>query len=153
MITLVIVAVDRITKFYIEEYLEIGETVPVIRGFFDITRVNNIGAAFGMLKGFNILFMAAALAVMVLFVYFYSEIVKENYLIIASSFILGGTVGNLMDRIYFGYVIDYLNLSFWPTFNLSDAFLTIGVFMLMLYLWRMKDTTRHVEGHDRYKRY
>ncbi|MFC1723595.1 signal peptidase II [Nanoarchaeota archaeon] len=150
-ITIAIVAVDRITKFYIEELLYISESIPVIPNIFSITRINNTGAAFGLMKGYNILFFIAALAVFVLFIMYYKEIVKDNYLMITASFILSGTIGNTLDRLYFGYVVDYLNLSFWPTFNLSDVFLTIGTIMLIWYMWGLKQPEK--KGQRWYDRY
>lgn len=145
LITIAVIATDRITKFYIEEFLELGESINVISSVFSITRVNNVGAAFGMLKGYSFVFIIAALAVIIMFIYFYSEIIKNNYLIISSSLILGGTIGNMLDRIYFGYVIDYLNIAFWPTFNISDACLTVGVFMLAIYFWKSSEKPEHKE--------
>lgn len=150
LITLAVIAVDRITKFYIEEFLEIGESISVIDGLLSITRINNVGAAFGMLQGFNFLFIIAAIAVMGLFVYFYSDIVKKNYLMISSSLILGGTVGNMMDRLYFGYVIDYIDFSFWPAFNISDMALTVGVVMLLVYLWKESRPKKKEKKYERF---
>ncbi len=146
IITLAIVAVDRITKFYVEEYLDLGERVPVLGNFFVITRVNNSGAAFGLLQGFNIVFVLAALIVMGLLIYFYRDIIQDTLLTIASSLVLGGTIGNMLDRLYFGYVVDYLDFAYWPTFNISDMFLTVGVALLAFYLWK----TSHVEKKESY---
>ncbi len=133
-LSLAIITVDRIVKFYIEEYLTVGEMVPVINNVFSITRVQNVGAAFGMFQGMTFLFILAAVMVFGLFIYFYQTVLEDNRLIIAAGMIIGGTVGNLMDRIYFGYVIDYLDIAFWPTFNLSDSFLVIGMLLLLTYI-------------------
>ncbi len=135
LIIFLVIAMDRICKYYVEEFLRIGESIPVIGEFFMITRVNNTGAAFGLMKGYSLLFIIAGIVVVGLFIYYYNEIIKDYFLIAASTFILGGTIGNMIDRVYFGYVVDYLDIGFWPTFNLSDFFLTIGVIILSIFIY------------------
>jgi signal peptidase II len=140
LIAVTIIIVERVVKFYITENLRIGESIPVIGRFLMITRTENVGAGFGVLQGQNVLFIAAACVVLVLILYFYNQIIYERLLVFAFAFITGGTVGNMMDRLFFGHVIDYVDLAFWPTFNLSDVALTIGAVLLLiyLYLWQQK---------------
>ncbi|MBW2967935.1 signal peptidase II [Candidatus Woesearchaeota archaeon] len=135
LVAIVIILVERVVKFYITESLRLGESIPVIGNFLMITRAENSGAAFGILQGFNLLFLIAAIAVFGMIIVYYQKIIYDRLLVFASAFILGGTVGNMMDRLFFGVVIDYINIGFWPTFNISDAALTIGVALLAIYLY------------------
>ncbi|MBU2561349.1 MAG: signal peptidase II [Nanoarchaeota archaeon] len=136
LISITVIIVERIVKFYITESLRIGESIPVIGSFLMITRTENIGAGFGVLAGQSIIFIAAAILVLLLIVYFYNKIIYDRLLVFASAFILAGTVGNMMDRIFFGHVIDYIDFSFWPTFNLSDISLVVGAALLLFYMYR-----------------
>lgn len=135
MVAVAIIIVERIIKFYIVDNLRAGESIPIVGNVLMITRSENLGAGFGMLQGQNWIFIIAAVIVLAMIVYFYNQIVYDRILVFASSFILAGTVGNMMDRIFFGHVIDYIYLSFWPTFNLSDMSLTAGVILLIIYMY------------------
>ncbi len=134
LISVSIIIVERIVKFYITQNLRNGESVSVFGNFFMITRSENLGAGFGIMQGQNWLFIIAALAVLSLIVYFYNQIIYDTLLVISSSFILAGTVGNMMDRIFFGHVIDFIDIAFWPTFNFSDMSLVIGAVLLIIYM-------------------
>lgn len=134
LVAVAIIIVERIIKYYIVDNLRLGESIPVWGNFLMITRSENMGAAFGILRGQNWIFIAAAFIVLFLVIYYYNRIIYDRLLIIATSFIIAGTVGNMTDRVFFNHVIDYINFSFWPTFNLSDASLTVGVILLMVYI-------------------
>ena len=133
ILALAVIIVDRMVKFYITELLEVGEVVPVIGSFFQITRLNNMGAAFGMLQGWSWFFIIAAVAVLGIIMISYDRIIQNRLLVFATAFILGGTVGNMLDRVFFGHVIDYINIAFWPSFNLADMSLTVGAVLLVIY--------------------
>jgi signal peptidase II len=135
MISLSIVIVERLVKTYIVGNLRVGEAVPVFGNILMITRAENKGAGFGIFQGYSILFLIAAIIVLALIIYFYNMIIHDRLLTIAFALILGGTAGNMLDRLFFGYVIDYISLSFWPTFNLSDAALTAGAVLLIIYMY------------------
>lgn len=146
LIAVTVIVVDRIVKFYITENLRIGESIPVFGSFMMITRSENRGAAFGMLHGQNWVFIIASIIVILVMIYYYNEIIYNRLLVYATASILAGTVGNMMDRLFFSHVIDYIEFSFWPIFNLSDVALTAGVALLIvyMYLWQKepeKETT------------
>jgi signal peptidase II len=144
LLSVSIIVVERIVKFYITENLRLGESIPVMGNFLMITRSENFGAAFGILQGQNWVFIGASILVVLLVLYYYNEIIYDDLLVFASAFILAGTVGNMMDRLFFQHVIDYIDFSFWPTFNISDASLTVGVALLMIYmyLWQKEPQTK-----------
>jgi len=132
-----IVFLDRFSKIYFFHSLSLGESWPVLRGIFHITLVHNTGIAFGLFKNQGIVFIIIPLIAIILLIfniYYYrnnQEELSRTY-IVAFSLILGGAIGNLIDRIYFGYVIDFLDFRIWPVFNLADSAITIGAAIILL---------------------
>ncbi|MBU4501877.1 MAG: signal peptidase II [Nanoarchaeota archaeon] len=135
-ISILIVLLDQITKFFFKN------KTYIITDFFSFDYTENTGAAFGMLKGFNILFIVVALIVIFFIFKYYTEIIElkksKPYINYAFAFLLGGAVGNLIDRIFLGYVRDFISFSFWPTFNLADSFSTIGIILIVFYILTKK---------------
>ncbi|MBL7101051.1 MAG: signal peptidase II, partial [Nanoarchaeota archaeon] len=127
--SLLIILLDQITKYFFQ-----NKTFP-ITSFFKFNYVENTGAAFGMLKGFNPLFIIVGIIVILVILKYYKEIKKEKkYVHLALGFLLGGVLGNLIDRLFLGYVRDFIAFSFWPTFNLADTFSTIAVIILAFHI-------------------
>ena len=114
-LALIIILLDQISKFYARHNLDY---------------VVNYGAAFGILQGQKLLFVLAA-GIVIGLIYYYR---KEN--LIAFGFILGGAIGNLIDRLYFGYVTDFINIKIIHVFNIADAANTIGAILLIIELLR-----------------
>ncbi len=130
---------DQITKALALRTLTENQQVPVIPGFFDLTLRYNTGAAFSLFasKPALFFFILSALAMAAL-VYFITQLDEGQKLqIVALGAILGGALGNLLDRARLGFVVDFLLLHyrgfFWPAFNMSDAFIVVGVFV---FLWK-----------------
>ena len=117
LIAFFIVLIDQLSKF-------------IIKNYFNFTK--NYGAAFGLLQGYRWLFILIALVVIALCVYY----AKKN--LISIAFILGGTIGNLIDRISYSYIIDFIDLKIWPSFNVADFFSTLGVILLIIYFMKKK---------------
>ena len=132
-----VVFLDRFLKIYFSHCLSLSESWPVLRGIFHITLVHNTGIAFGLFKNQGIVFIIIPIIAIILLVfniYYYrnhQEDLSRTY-IVAFSLILGGAIGNLIDRIYFGYVIDFLDFRIWPVFNLADSAITIGAAIILL---------------------
>lgn len=129
----VIVILDQITKYLIDT---VRPNMVIIPGFFNLTYVRNTGAAFGILQGQQWLLTGVSLLAMggLLFLLLY-EREDQTGLLLALALILGGTCGNLIDRIRFGYVIDFLLFYIqdyeWPAFNIADSSITVGVAFLI----------------------
>jgi signal peptidase II len=126
---------DQVTKFYFSKILSLGESLPIIRNILHMTLVHNTGIAFGLFKNRGIVFIIIPLIADVhmifnIYYYRYHHQLSRTY-IVAFSLILGGTIGNLIDRIYFGYVIDFIDLRIWPVFNMADSAITIGAVILL----------------------
>ena len=139
IIFLIIVLIDQITKFYIASNFELFQSVEIIRGFFNITYIRNSGVAFGMfsnLKGsfIQIVFIAIYIIAIISILILYRE--THGYSHIALSLIFSGAIGNLIDRIFRGEVVDFMDFHWqnyhWPAFNVADSCITVGVGLLMI---------------------
>ena len=132
-----ILILDQVTKALILAHLPLGGSIPVIRGFFDLTHVHNPGGAFGFLAGMSaevrsLLFVAVSLVAAGLILYFYWQTPHgQRFLSVGLALIFGGAVGNLVDRMRFGIVVDFLDVYagtlHWPAFNVADSAITVGV--------------------------
>jgi len=132
--SILIVLFDQILK-YIVEVLNLNI---VLSSFFSLVYIKNQGAAFGILHGFQWLFILIALIVFGIMIYYYKKINNNKILLLVSwSLIIGGLLGNLIDRIFRGYVVDYISFSFWPAFNVADSCLVVGVILLLYVFWRI----------------
>ena len=139
IIVTAIIVFDQLTKYIAVQSLSINQPVSVIKGIFSLTLVHNRGAAFGILKNQVPLFIVTS-AVAVLLIY--SELKNNKHrkaYSIALSLILAGALGNLIDRVFFGYVIDFLDFHFWPVFNVADSAITVGAVLLGVSLLRNKE--------------
>ncbi|MBD3164555.1 signal peptidase II [Candidatus Woesearchaeota archaeon] len=131
-IALVIFISDRLTKHLA---LNIENTIPVVKNVFHLTLVCNTGAGFGILKGYRIFFIILSFAVLAIVAYKWKKIPEDKNITIPLGLILGGLLGNLVGRIYPGYVIDFIDFRIWPVFNVADSAITIAAFWLIIYLW------------------
>ncbi|HZA55777.1 MAG TPA: signal peptidase II [Candidatus Udaeobacter sp.] len=143
-----ILVADQLTKFIVDRTMPLNHSIPVIDGLFNLTYIRNTGAAFGILAGsaaafrLPFLLLFSLLAIGFIFMMLRRLPDREIGLITALSFILGGAVGNLIDRVLYGEVIDFLDFYWstyhWPAFNLADSFITVGVGITMYYLIQAK---------------
>ena len=136
LVVTTIVFFDRTTKIAFSNMLSLGESLPVIRNFFHITLVHNTGIAFGLFKDQGVVFViipviAITLLIFNIFYYQNNRDISRTY-IVALSMILGGAIGNLIDRIYLGHVIDFIDFRIWPVFNIADSAITIGAVFILI---------------------
>jgi len=131
LITLLVVILDQLSKFFVRQNFILGESKGLL------TYIHNYGAGFSLFQGMNILFIIVSVVVIFLIFYYLNKIPKKaKWLYYCVALILGGTMGNLIDRVFFGYVIDFINLQVWPVFNIADACITIGGIYLVWWLWK-----------------
>ena len=136
-----IIFFDQLTKFLAVNFLQLNIPISLIKNFLYLTLVHNRGAAFGILRNQLFLFITISLCV-ILFIFIHLRNKKNSFLLrISLSLILSGSIGNLIDRLRFGYVIDFLDFRFWPVFNLADSALTIGALLLSWELLFNKNVT------------
>jgi signal peptidase II len=139
VIVFIILSLDQATKIYLSRILRLNESIPVIKNFLDITMVHNRGAAFGIFRNQVYLFIISAILAILLVVFNLKNNKHNKYYLISLSLILAGAIGNLIDRVRLGYVIDFLNFHFWPVFNVADSAITIGAVMLAWAIFKGKD--------------
>ncbi len=124
-------AADRLTKYFIIKSLALGQSIEVIPNIFHITPVFNNGAAFGVFRDCGLFFIIFSFTVIALILLIVSRSPRLDRLTAVSlALILGGAAGNLIDRMRFGYVIDFLDFRIWPVFNIADSCITIGVALI-----------------------
>lgn len=137
-------AADQLTKWIVTITFVQGQSLPILPPVLHLTYVQNIGAAFGLWKGQQLLFIACSLIVSGWIVWeFLTTPTMAPVVIWGYALILGGAVGNLIDRIRFGYVIDFIDLRVWPVFNVGDSAITIGVTLLLWYAFITSRVRRH----------
>ena len=131
-----VIALDRFTKIFFSNLLDLNESIAVIQNVLHFSLVHNTGIAFGLFKDCGAVFIIIPViltGLLIYNVYYYrhSENLTRTY-IIAFSLILGGAVGNLIDRLFIGYVIDFIDFRVWPVFNVADSAITIGAAIILL---------------------
>jgi signal peptidase II len=137
---------DFITKAYISSTMYLHESIVVVGGFFNITYVRNPGAAFSFLADappvFRFVFFVTVtvFAIILILTYIAKSKLEEPLMTLGLSLIMSGAVGNLIDRVRFGEVIDFLDIyvgsHHWPAFNVADSAITVGAFILILEVFR-----------------
>ena len=141
-VALAVIVLDQLTKSIVAAKLALHQSIPIIDGFFSLTYVRNTGAAFGFLAGrmddFRVpFFLVVSAAAALVLIWFLRGIPAERrWMIAACGAVLGGALGNMIDRVTFGEVIDFLDVYVgsyhWPTFNVADCGITVGVIVLTL---------------------
>ena len=144
IIVLATLSLDRLTKFLITKNLFQNQSIPIIKGIFHITLVYNRGAAFGILKNQIPLFIITSLFAIILIYFNLKENRQSKSYSITLSLILAGALGNLVDRLFFGYVIDFLDFRIWPVFNVADSAITIGAILLGWSILFKKNVSRNL---------
>ena len=136
LLSILLILIDQISKYYTLKVLKPIGTLEIIKGVFSLTYVENRGAAFGILQNARWIFIAAtAVAIVCLIVYKCKYKPKGIILNTALLFILSGAVGNMIDRIWRGFVVDMLEVTFitYPVFNFADCLVVIGAILLAIY--------------------
>ena len=137
---------DWSSKWLVETYItQITEVIPIVPGFFNLRHDRNTGAAFGVLAGHRILLILITIAALVFIFAYYLRFRDSRWMQISLGFLLGGAIGNFIDRIRLGEVVDFLQFGiaskglFWPTFNIADVSVCIGAGMLIVYLFQNRN--------------
>jgi signal peptidase II len=147
-IMLAIAAVDQASKWLVARYIPLESTVNLIKGFFRLWHVRNSGAIWGFFSGHPsklvpMIITALAIIALLIVAYFFVRTPGRYRLeLTAYAFILGGALGNIIDRLRLGFVVDFLDAyiksQHWPTFNCADSCISIGVLLLAWSIWRGK---------------
>lgn len=133
IIAILVIAADFYTKYLVYTRMALHETIELPVKFIQLTYVQNFGGAFGIFQHQKLFFIIAAFVAVTCVLYFFEDIKGLGKLsFVSASLIFGGAIGNLIDRIRFGYVVDFLDLRWWPVFNVADIALTVGVALLFI---------------------
>ena len=119
IILLILILLDQLTKFYFKG-----------KKFFIFNYSENTGTAFSLFPGLNTILIVIGLIILILLIYFYFK--TKNLIQLSLLLIISGTIGNLIDRIFFGYVRDFIDFKIWPIFNIADSLIVIGVILILL---------------------
>jgi signal peptidase II len=142
-VALTLLTIDQLTKFIVLKNFHPGESLPVIKDIFHISLVLNKGIAFGVFSeeaGLAFVWIAVVCVIIIVFIFanpgkFFDQRKSTQIFL---SLILAGAIGNLIDRIRLGYVVDFLDFRIWPVFNIADSAITIGMFLLIAQMLRHK---------------
>lgn len=136
ILAVLIILLDQLTKWLVATKMGIGESIPVWKGVFSITSHRNEGAAFGILQGQMWLFYAITVIVVIGVVYYLQRYGRRQALLgFALALVLGGAIGNFLDRMFRGSVVDffYFRIINYPIFNIADASLVVGVILILIH--------------------
>lgn len=151
----IIIIFDQIIKYLISTKLPLDESIPIIQNFFAITYVQNLGAAWSILSGNR--YLLIIIAIFCLGAIYFCLIKRKNLTrleAISYSALIGGIIGNLIDRILYGYVIDYLNFYIldynFPVFNLADICIVVSIFLIMIMTIKGSDISNEEKSRNRH---
>jgi len=134
---LIILIVDQFFKFLVHRFMVLGQSIPLLNDVIKLTYVRNTGAAFSLFIGFSPYLAVVGSLVVVLVIYFHYRVpAKYLPLQFGLSCLLGGSIGNLADRLIRSYVIDYIDVTIWPVFNFADIMINVGAFIIAFSLLR-----------------
>lgn len=137
-----VIALDQFSKMRVVDSMTLGESVPIIENFFYFTYTLNPGAAFGILPNQRVFFLLIGVVLALWFIFFYPRLSKlERFLKFGIILGVSGSIGNLIDRIQTGYVVDFLDFKIWRAiFNVADVAIVCGMFIIFYFVaFRMDD--------------
>lgn len=137
LVALGTLGLDQITKYVVIQNMQVGQSIPIIPHIFHLTFVKNVGAAFGILANRVPFFILVGIGAVIFIIVFYHKLKSEYKLVrFALSLVLGGALGNLTDRLRWGYVVDFFDFRIWPVFNVADCAVVIGMLLLIWEIFR-----------------
>ena len=153
ILSILLAGIDQLIKYLVVANIKPISTFEVIPGLFSLTYVENRGAAFGMLSNARWIFILFTLVIIALIIFaLFKYRVNSKLFNVAVVLIVGGGIGNLIDRIFYGFVVDYLSVSFFPPVcNFADYCITVGAALMVIYLlffssWFSKDKKKDINN-------
>ena len=143
IISLITFILDQISKAIISTYLTLGKSIKLIKDFFYLTYIHNTGASWGILKNNTTLLIILSIIALIILIRYSNSFKNTKLNVCGLGFLMGGILGNLADRILYGYVIDFFDFYIFnydfPIFNIADIFIVIGVILLIISIVRGED--------------
>jgi len=124
-----ILLLDQATKYLVSYFLKLVGSFWLIKPILSLTYAHNTGAGFNILQNQNFLLIFITIGLIAALIYYFNKFTKKEHLFV--SFIIAGAIGNLLNRIFLGHVIDFIDFRFWPVFNFADISVSIGVIGLL----------------------
>ncbi len=152
LISLLIIAIDQFTKLLVLNYMDLYQSIPIWQDVLHITSTRNRGAAFSILQDQRLFFLITTAIVVIGIIYYMEKHKKDKFLNISLALILGGAIGNFIDRVRLNEVVDFIDFTLinFPVFNFADTFIDIGVGLLLLTIFlnekREKSIVRESNG-------
>ena len=133
---LIVAVLDQLSKLLIRKNFQLSQPVPLIKNILNITYLTNTGSAFSLFQNLNFVFIIFSSVVVVAIFYIIAK-VKENQRLMQFAFglLLGGTIGNLADRLIYGAVTDFIDFRIWPVFNIADSAVSVSIILFIILLW------------------
>jgi signal peptidase II len=152
-VALITILVDQATKAYVVAHLPLHDSwmpLDFVEPYFRFTHVHNTGAAFGIFPEGGLIFLVIAVVVSGIILYYYRQLPERMLLVrLALGLQLGGALGNVINRVQLGYVVDFLHVEYWPVFNVADSSIVIGVALLTLEMFREERRTARQKQAER----
>lgn len=143
LFTLIFLTIDTISKLIIDNFFNLNETKVIISNFFSLTKVYNTGASWNILAGYRFILIIITLIILILLVLYQKKFQENKRNILAFSLLYGGIIGNLLDRLIYGYVIDFFDFKIfgynYPVFNIADICIVFGIVLLVVAILKKED--------------
>ena len=140
---IIFLTIDVISKIIIDNFLVLNKSIKIINNFFNLTKVYNNGASFSILSGYQVLLIILAIIILIFLTIYQKKFKENNRNTMAFSLLYAGIVGNLVNRIFLGYVIDFLDFKIfnynYPVFNIADIFIVFGITLLIIAILKKED--------------
>lgn len=151
LIIAAIIVLDQIVKKAVTSFMVLNETIPVIGNVFHLTYIQNRGAAFSLMEGFRlVLILLPTILILAAMVYMFKNRKSAHPLLLTSlAFIAGGGLGNVIDRLLYGYVVDYLDFRVFPIFNAADIFVCVGCGLLVVFIIFLDGKVPEKKRHEK----
>ena len=147
LVALILLSLDQFSKYLIRQNMSLAESIPVIKSIFHITYVENTGIAFGLFPQGQSLFVVISLIIILVIVFLERrKVLKSARERFCLGLVLGGALGNLIDRLRFGFVIDFLDFRVWPVFNFADSAVCIGGILMAFFILRKRPSKGRSPG-------
>ena len=143
-IIILMLGLDQVSKWLVRDAMNLGQSIPIISSLMSLTYIENRGAAFGIMAGGRVLFIALTFLLLAFLLWYRHQNKHQSFLLeISTGLIIAGALGNLIDRIVKGSVTDFIDFHFFPIFNVADIAVTCGVFLMAVFIFKDENKSRN----------
>lgn len=136
-IIILMLGLDQVSKWLVRDAMDLGQSIPIISSLMSLTYIENRGAAFGIMAGGRVLFIALTFLLLAFLLWYRHQNKHQSFLLgMSTGLIVAGALGNLIDRIVKGSVTDFIDFHFFPIFNVADIAVTCGVFLMAVFIFK-----------------